>query len=165
MVALGAPHDMRGSESTRLDYAKFFNSLPGVLPCGVCGHHLKQHLETSPVEDHLDGKESLFKWTVEVHNAVNRTTGRTEEMTSDQALEYWKGVCFGERTVTVKKQTDSGENSLLKPSTASVSSLHVSDFPFRSAATLAAGIVAIFIIWKVFFAGKKPSSAGSGSSR
>jgi hypothetical protein len=45
----------------------FLSSLAVLLPCGVCGQHFGALAPTAPV----DSKHSLFKWTVDTHNAVN----------------------------------------------------------------------------------------------
>jgi hypothetical protein len=138
IVALGAPPDMRSDETRRADLAKFYNALPGVLPCGVCGRHLAEHLKEMPVEDHLDGRQSLFDWTVTLHNAVNRTTGRTQEMSTADAYEYWKGVCLAENGVKINRSDGS--------------SIGFSKNTLYTLAMLVVGVVALVILYRVFIA-------------
>lgn len=90
---MGAPEKL--DPDTKKYYAQFYNILPHLLPCGVCGDHLMENLKTLPVEPHLDGREALFKWTVTMHNIVNKHTGK-REYSLDEAFEHWKRVCLGD---------------------------------------------------------------------
>lgn len=60
------------------EYMKnFFNSLPGILPCYKCRMNFNNHLSTLPLTDNvLSSKETLVKWLIDVHNAVNKTNGK-----------------------------------------------------------------------------------------
>ena len=70
----------------------FLLSLGEVLPCKTCRVHFKEHLEKMPLDDHaLSSKNTLFEWTVKLHNEVNETTGKNTVWTVEQALEYYKG--------------------------------------------------------------------------
>ena len=93
ILAMGAPPMI--TEELREHYARFYNTLPHLLPCAVCGNHLAENLKVLPVEPHLDGRESLFEWTVQLHNLVNGHLGKPE-ITPDEAFEHWKRVCLGE---------------------------------------------------------------------
>jgi len=54
-------------------YRDFFQSLKYVLPCGVCRQHYGQALEQShPLEPALQSRQTLTRWLVDFHNAVNR---------------------------------------------------------------------------------------------
>ena len=130
---------MRDDESKRMDYSRFYNALPGILPCGVCGRHLKEHLESMPIEAALDTRQSLFRWTVDLHNAVNRHTGRTPEMTVDEAFAFWKGVCIGEQGVGIGGTKDKDKHQQNNANA------------WKTLAIVAGGIVASLIIIRVFF--------------
>jgi hypothetical protein len=73
-----------------------------VLPCSICTDHFQQKLKAAPVEAHLSGRQELFEWTVAMHNSVNRDTKKTDEMTNEEAFEYWKGICLGEKELVIK---------------------------------------------------------------
>lgn len=68
-VALGYP--VEPSVEVRDAYATFFASLGPVLPCALCSKHYQEHLKTEPVNAALAGRDELFKWTIDLHNAVN----------------------------------------------------------------------------------------------
>lgn len=102
ILAMGAPEHI--PDDTKIYYAQFFNNLPHLLPCAVCGEHLAQNLETMPVEPHLQGRESLFAWTVDLHNVVNKQTGKAD-VSYDDAFNHWKRVCLGDdKECTAPKQ-------------------------------------------------------------
>jgi hypothetical protein len=49
----------------------FVEMYPFVLPCGVCGRHFAEVLKESPLPE-TDDVEVLFRWSVDVHNMVNK---------------------------------------------------------------------------------------------
>ena len=52
-------------------FKKMMESLSYLLPCSICREHLKNHLLSFPIDSYLDTNESLFEWTVILHNKVN----------------------------------------------------------------------------------------------
>lgn len=71
--ALGYPK--HPSIETKNYFKKYFNEiLPEILPCEGCRNHLKQTLKYElPITDRdLENKDNLFKWTVNLHNIVNK---------------------------------------------------------------------------------------------
>ncbi len=53
----------------------FFTSIQTVLPCEKCRYNFKNHLETL-TEEVLDSNENLVKWLFDIHNEVNKSTGK-----------------------------------------------------------------------------------------
>lgn len=47
------------------------NFANGTMLCEECRGHWKEMLEKSPPGEALNGREKLFKWTVDRHNEVN----------------------------------------------------------------------------------------------
>ena len=76
---------------------EFYESLQFTLPCPMCRHHLKDHLIKYPITPHLDRREDLFKWTVMLHNEVNKSLNKPS-MTEIEALLYIKRL--GARNVS-----------------------------------------------------------------
>ena len=72
-VALGYPD--HADEATRKHYQEFFESLQNVLPCQSCARHYKDNLQRTPVSEHLKDRETLLRWTFDLHNEVNKQTG------------------------------------------------------------------------------------------
>ena len=93
IMCMGAPDKI--PEGKRKSYAQFINSLPNILPCTVCGEHLRENLATFPVDDFLDSRQSLFEWSVRMHNIVNRHTGK-QDVSFEDAFNHWKRICLGE---------------------------------------------------------------------
>ena len=75
-IALGYP-ESKPSALVRRQYKEYFSALTGVLPCEMCRDNLKRHLTHAPPDKALaEGRDSLFDWTVRLHNIVNRETGK-----------------------------------------------------------------------------------------
>lgn len=85
MTALSAPDDLDPEKAQA--YVRFFESLPDILPCAMCGRHLKENLMTMPVDT-----SDLFRWTVDIHNLVNEQINKPE-VSYEQALGYWSTRC------------------------------------------------------------------------
>ena len=77
------------SENDRNNFSQFFNILKDVLPCEKCQLHFAKNLQTYPVENHLENKESLFRWLVDIHNRVNVDNGK-REYTYDEVTELYE---------------------------------------------------------------------------
>ena len=60
------------SNSDKLNYKNFFNSLIYVLPCNYCKHNLKIHMKQLPIDDALNNKNTLVKWLFNIHNLTNK---------------------------------------------------------------------------------------------
>ena len=60
------------------NHAIFFNNIQYILPCQKCKDHYSQNIQISPVEQHLDNKETLFKWLIDIHNKVNIKNNKRE---------------------------------------------------------------------------------------
>ena len=57
-------------------YEEFFNSLKFIIPCEKCRFHYKERLEKSPIINHLKNSDVLFKYTVDLHNDVNKSLNK-----------------------------------------------------------------------------------------
>ena len=57
---------------TKKIYMDFFNILTKILPCNICSKNLLKHYQQYPIKFHLDSKESLIKWLVNIHNLNNK---------------------------------------------------------------------------------------------
>ena len=89
IVALGYP-----SEPTYVHKKaakEFFESLQVLIPCPVCREHYAEHLQKAPLTPHLDSRTDLFKWTVVLHNAVNKSLGKPEFAEHD-SIEFYKRI-------------------------------------------------------------------------
>ncbi len=67
-------------------YRTFYENLGAVIPCKICSHHYDMHLRSLPLTDEvMNSSESLFEWTVKMHNRVNRDHGKGQ-FTPDMAM-------------------------------------------------------------------------------
>jgi hypothetical protein len=90
LAALGAPATL---DSTQVSgYRSFYSALPWVIPCHSCAEHLKENLKKLPLTDEvLKGANTLFAWTVELHNQVNQLLGKSM-VTMEEAKAFWMKV-------------------------------------------------------------------------
>lgn len=73
-VALGYPDDP--SEYDKMSYKRYYESLADVLPCQGCADHYKKNIAKMPIDSHLKDRESLLRWTFDIHNEVNQFKGK-----------------------------------------------------------------------------------------
>jgi len=59
-------------------YKNFYYSLKDVLPCDKCKINYKKNIMEHPIDPHLENKDSLVKWVIDIHNKVNKETGKKE---------------------------------------------------------------------------------------
>lgn len=64
-------------------YRSFFSILGEVLPCTICQKHYSENFKD--IGEALDSRDALFRWTVDMHNRVNRSLGKPI-LTYTQAL-------------------------------------------------------------------------------
>jgi len=85
-VALGFPD--RPDETTRKQYREFFESFQHVLPCQSCATHYQENLQRVPISEHLKDRETLLRWTFDLHNDVNKRMGKSV-LSYDEALKLY----------------------------------------------------------------------------
>ena len=86
-IALGYPSIP--STDDIIAYTNFFNDLIAVIPCPMCADHYQRMLRKLPLtDDVLATNETLFKWTVDIHNLVNRETNKNEIAYKDAFAFY-----------------------------------------------------------------------------
>lgn len=68
----------------------FFTSLKELLPCGGCREHYTELLGRFPLDRAVDNRMKLLKWTVDVHNEVNISIGKS-------SIPFEKAVMMIER--------------------------------------------------------------------
>lgn len=86
IVALGYPTEPTyGHKKAAKD---FFESLRFLIPCPVCREHYETHLEKYPITPHLDRRTDLFRWTILLHNEVNKVLGKSAK-TETEVIQYY----------------------------------------------------------------------------
>ena len=70
---------------------EFYESLAFLLPCSICREHYKGYLQEKPISTFLDSRTDLIKWTIQIHNKVNKMLGKPE-WTLEEVLSYYEKV-------------------------------------------------------------------------
>jgi hypothetical protein len=76
---------------------EFYESLAHLIPCPKCRDHYQTHLQKMPITPHLDRRADLFRWTVEVHNTVNKVLEKPI-VKEAEALQFYKRIGARERS-------------------------------------------------------------------
>ena len=93
MIALGYPD--KPTQEDKINYKEFYINLWKVIPCYKCSINYKRHLQDIPIDEHLNDNMSLFKWTVDFHNIVNKELGK-KQWTFEESLEKFRKIARGE---------------------------------------------------------------------
>ena len=101
-IALNFPdeptyNDIRNTE-------QFFESLKYNIPCDKCRVHYTQRLNKNPIINNLKNSDTLFRYTIELHNDVNISLGK-RTYTYDEVVDFYKKSY---------KQDDTENNKLTK---------------------------------------------------
>lgn len=86
LVALGYPSDPTYSDKKAAK--ELFESMMYLIPCPACREHYKAFLIELPITPHLDNGQSLFRWTVVLHNRVNTSLGKPVFSESESRKYY-----------------------------------------------------------------------------
>ena len=81
------------SHLEKTQYLDFYNSLGNTIPCEKCRNHYAAHLQNNPPR--LENKDSLIKWTIDLHNQVNKTLGK-REWNYDEAVDAYRKFFKGQ---------------------------------------------------------------------
>lgn len=73
----------------RRNYENFFNSLKFVIPCDKCRLHYTERINKKPIINYLDNTDSLFRYTIDLHNDVNKSLGKRTYI-YDEVIEIYK---------------------------------------------------------------------------
>lgn len=82
IVALNYPE--QPTEADKSDYYNFFKYLQRTIPCPYCALHFSENMKKFPIR--LQNRDSLFKWTVDLHNEVNKMNNK-RVLSYEEALE------------------------------------------------------------------------------
>ena len=85
-IAMNYPD--RANEVTRRKYYDFIQNLPIFIPNTEMGNNFSRLLDKYPVTPYLDKRESFIRWTVFIHNKINRIIGKPELELEDAIERY-----------------------------------------------------------------------------
>lgn len=69
---------------------EFYESLAYLIPCVICQEHYRTHLINKPLTPYLDSRKDLLKWTIDIHNIVNKMLGKPEWNEEEIIMYYDK---------------------------------------------------------------------------
>ena len=69
-------YPLNPTEYDKRIYHDFYTSLKDVIPCEMCRKHYRTHIHKYPLTPHLDTRDTLVKWVIQVHNFVNASIGK-----------------------------------------------------------------------------------------
>lgn len=76
---------------------EFYESLAQLIPCPVCREHYQTHLQKMPISPHLDRRDDLFRWTIDLHNEVNKMLGKPIYTELD-SINFYRRIGVRERS-------------------------------------------------------------------
>lgn len=101
IVALGYPNSPTYTD--KKSAKEFYESLAFLLPCAICKEHYKEHLAKNPLTPFLDSKKDLLKWTINIHNLVNKKLGKPE-WTHEEVMIYYERLGRRDRSPVWTKE-------------------------------------------------------------
>lgn len=94
----------RPSAEQRKAAAEFFRSLPHLLPCSTCGDHYGAYLRKHPVD--TSSRLGLARWLYDLHQDVNRRTGKPGLSWEEVVFEYTVYPKPGRGSETLRSMAD-----------------------------------------------------------
>ena len=83
---------------------EFFEALAHLIPCPLCRSHYETHLQKYPISPHLDKRIDLFRWTVNLHNEVNKSLGKPTQ-TEMEVVYFYKRIGAREKSPVINQDT------------------------------------------------------------
>ena len=80
------------SYEDKINYGNFFNHIQYILPCNKCKEGYTKLLIESPIEFHLNNKNDLIKWVIDIHNSVNTKLNKSIRNYDDMIQFIMNGV-------------------------------------------------------------------------
>ena len=86
----------------------FFTNLKNVIPCDDCKKSYAKHIQEYPITPHLDSRESLINWLVQIHNLVNVSLNK-KVISTKEMINIYSNINpispFNESNKKIKNQT------------------------------------------------------------
>ena len=101
IAALGYPQNPTYTDKKAAK--EFFESLQWMLPCSVCRDHYAKHIVENPISTFLDKRADLFRWTIDIHNAVNESLQKPK-WTEQEVLSYYNRLGKRDRSPVWTKE-------------------------------------------------------------
>jgi hypothetical protein len=86
-IALNYPNNPTYQD--KRNHEDFFNQLVYMIPCDKCRIHYRQRLDKYPVIQHLENSDTLFRYTILIHNDVNEMLNKPR-LSYEDVLKFYK---------------------------------------------------------------------------
>ena len=74
------------------DLIQFMRSFGNLIPCNICKINYKTNLKImSPLEKNVQTRQLFSKWLIDLHNLVNKETGKPE-MSYDEVVKKYDNI-------------------------------------------------------------------------
>lgn len=113
ITVLGYPQDPNYSDKKAMK--EFLESLQILIPCPICRDHYKSHMSKMPIGPSLDSRKDLFRWTIDLHNEVNKMLGK-REYTETEVIQYYSRLGARGRSpvITAQDFMEADQRAILK---------------------------------------------------
>jgi hypothetical protein len=91
MHLISFEYPINPTEYDKRIYHDFYTSLKDVIPCEDCKKHYREHITRYPLTPHLDSRDNLVKWVIQVHNFVNTSLGKPT-LSIEQVMMIYKDL-------------------------------------------------------------------------
>ena len=92
-------------------YHNFFDGLKTIIPCTLCRSHYIEHTTKYPIIPHLNSKQALVKYVIDLHNIVNKSLGK-RIYSYDEVIKLYKN--YYNTKYKNDDNEDNGKNYLVK---------------------------------------------------
>jgi len=75
-ISFGYPNNP--TDEDKINYKNFYNNLQYVLPCKKCSINYNKNITEHPIDNHLEDRDSLVKWLIDIHNKVNEESNKKQ---------------------------------------------------------------------------------------
>ena len=93
-IAMNYPD--RANDVTKRKYYDFIQNLPLFIPNVEMGNRFSRLLDKYPVTPYLDKRESFIRWTIFIHNKINKIVGKSE-MDLEDAIDKYNATYVPEK--------------------------------------------------------------------
>ena len=101
IAVLGYPQEPAYGDKKAMK--EFLESLQILVPCPICREHYKSHLVKMPIGPSLDSRKDLFRWTIDLHNEVNKMLGK-REYSETEVIQYYSRLGARGRSPVITAQ-------------------------------------------------------------
>jgi hypothetical protein len=99
IIALNYPQNSTNID--KMNYKNFYLNFGNVLPCDKCKINYQKHIKNIPIDNYLNNNIDLFKWTIEVHNNVNKDLGK-KELSYNEAFRIYHNNNYCKIRIIIK---------------------------------------------------------------